>query len=634
MAADFPAAVTNIARPTAQTKRNAPGYEGHALHNKLADEVEAIEALIGITGSQVAGTVQKRLADVTITANAALPATQAAAGALIDAAADKATPADADSLALSDSAASGILKRLSWANIMAALEAHFRMLENRSARNVGVIINSLSSASGIAWSGTTGATGGVDGSFPGLDGENTLWIECPAASGGTGYARAILTQNHRFASTDYVSVRVHCEKASALRFVQIQLVQGSVVLTNSFTSDGSAEAGEWGWYTLTWKLSDFSVSGGSADYNSDFTSFRFQIGAGGSGGAIGKIAFSKFMKNALSVAYAIFSNDSGYTAAYDVRKHFAAAGLPLTISARSSVIGTAEHMNLQQLQELHADASGLFEITNYPEYMPALSHTTTGVAASQSVPGAGNLSLNGSLCSAGQANLQQPRKLVLSGTAVSRTVMFTVTGSLSGQPVTEIMLGPAYANGKVESAKYYDTVTGIAVSGAITGTCTVGTAYSVAEMTANIEANAAALRSVGLGGNEYHVTYPGGEISASLATAMSAVQAESGRTTYALRQQPRNMLLHDAGFNPYLLSGINLGADIATLKAVVDDLVARGGVMEFYFHTIAATVDGVNPTIGDLADLLAYVKDYALAGRLRVISRSNLSAMLQSRVVV
>jgi len=224
--------------------------------------------------------------------------------------------------------------------------------------------------------------------------------------------------------------------------------------------------------------------------------------------------------------------------------------------------------------------------------------------------------------------------LVLSGTAVSRTIMFTVTGSLSGQAVTETMLGPAYANGKVESARYYDTVTQIAVSGAITGTCTVGTAYSVAEMSANIETNAAALRLLGLGGNEYDVAYPGGEISASLATAMSAVSANSGRTTYSLRQQPRNMLLHDAAFNKNLLSGINLGTAIATLKAVIDDLVARGGIMVCYFHTISAAVDGTNPTSEHLAEILSYVQQYAQEGKLRAIHLEKLTKLLQSRVVV
>ena len=56
---------------------------------------------------------------------AASAPTAASIGSLIAAAADKATPADADSLALSDSAAAGILKKLSLGNLKAALDSLF-----------------------------------------------------------------------------------------------------------------------------------------------------------------------------------------------------------------------------------------------------------------------------------------------------------------------------------------------------------------------------------------------------------------------------------------------------------------------------------------------------------------------------
>ena len=71
MAADFPSAIANINRPTAGTKRNAPGYEGHALHAKLADEIEAIEGVIGVTGSTEPTSIEYRLADVQAVADGA-----------------------------------------------------------------------------------------------------------------------------------------------------------------------------------------------------------------------------------------------------------------------------------------------------------------------------------------------------------------------------------------------------------------------------------------------------------------------------------------------------------------------------------------------------------------------------------
>jgi len=61
MAADFPVSIPSIPRVTAQTKRNAPGYEGDVLHNRLAEEVEALAAAVGVTGSAVSGSVEHRL---------------------------------------------------------------------------------------------------------------------------------------------------------------------------------------------------------------------------------------------------------------------------------------------------------------------------------------------------------------------------------------------------------------------------------------------------------------------------------------------------------------------------------------------------------------------------------------------
>ena len=70
----FPAALANIPRPTAQTKRNAPGFEGHALQNQVAEEIEAIQAAIGVSGSAVPGTIEKRLTDIPASISAAVTA--------------------------------------------------------------------------------------------------------------------------------------------------------------------------------------------------------------------------------------------------------------------------------------------------------------------------------------------------------------------------------------------------------------------------------------------------------------------------------------------------------------------------------------------------------------------------------
>lgn len=56
---------------------------------------------------------------------AASAASASAIGSLIAGATDKSTPVDADSMGLSDSAASNVLKKLTWANLKATLKAYF-----------------------------------------------------------------------------------------------------------------------------------------------------------------------------------------------------------------------------------------------------------------------------------------------------------------------------------------------------------------------------------------------------------------------------------------------------------------------------------------------------------------------------
>ena len=72
MAASFPTSLPTIQRVAATDRRNAPGKEGHALHNRLAEEVEALAAAVGVAGSAVAGTVEARLAAIPADTDAAI----------------------------------------------------------------------------------------------------------------------------------------------------------------------------------------------------------------------------------------------------------------------------------------------------------------------------------------------------------------------------------------------------------------------------------------------------------------------------------------------------------------------------------------------------------------------------------
>ena len=79
--------------------------------------------------------------------------------------------------------------------------------------------------------------------------------------------------------------------------------------------------------------------------------------------------------------------------------------------------------------------------------------------------GAGNLTINGSLTSAGTANLGAARKVVISTQAIIARC-HSPSRALSGNAVSENVMGTWVSGDLVESVKYYDTVTQIAVSAA------------------------------------------------------------------------------------------------------------------------------------------------------------------------
>jgi len=84
-------------------------------------------------------------------------------GSLINSATDKTTPVDADYLGLMDSAASSILKKLSWANIKATLKAYFDTIYllngwTTTATAAGTTTMDITYTPNQFWTGTTTQT--------------------------------------------------------------------------------------------------------------------------------------------------------------------------------------------------------------------------------------------------------------------------------------------------------------------------------------------------------------------------------------------------------------------------------------------------------------------------------------------
>lgn len=113
-----------------------------------------------------------------------------------------------------------------------------------------------------------------------------------------------------------------------------------------------------------------------------------------------------------------------------------------------------------------------------------------GVALSQSIGAAGNLTLSGSLMVAGVAVLDSPRPVIITSAGNDSGITFTVYGlNPTGNPVSETVAGAAI--GVATTLTSFSTVTRVATSGATAAAVTVGTngtgtsAWNVADIFRN-----------------------------------------------------------------------------------------------------------------------------------------------------
>ena len=119
-----------------------------------------------------------------------------------------------------------------------------------------------------------------------------------------------------------------------------------------------------------------------------------------------------------------------------------------------------------------------------------IANDPDGVCAAQTTSGAANLVINGALHSSNTINFttaasEQPRKVtILSAGGDVSGITLTVTGTdYLGQALVEVITGPA-ADATVTSTKYFNTITQIAASGAVTGDITVGSGAGLYRPTA------------------------------------------------------------------------------------------------------------------------------------------------------
>ena len=105
---------------------------------------------------------------------------------------------------------------------------------------------------------------------------------------------------------------------------------------------------------------------------------------------------------------------------------------------------------------------------------PLTAASANGIALSQSLAGAGTLTLNGAYATGGVATLPQPRRVGIASAGNDSGLIWTIVGTdRAGSPISETLAG---ANiGTAQSVLDYLTVTSISSSGATASTVTAGT---------------------------------------------------------------------------------------------------------------------------------------------------------------
>jgi len=120
-----------------------------------------------------------------------------------------------------------------------------------------------------------------------------------------------------------------------------------------------------------------------------------------------------------------------------------------------------------------------------------------GICAAQQAAEAGNLALDGDLVSGGVATLDYARQIGIASTGNLSGVDFTVTGTdADGRAQSETLAGPS--NDTVETAKYFKTVTQVAVNGAVGTDVIVGTVDEIATQTIPIDRSSSLAASIGV----------------------------------------------------------------------------------------------------------------------------------------
>ena len=182
-----------------------------------------------------------------------------------------------------------------------------------------------------------------------------------------------------------------------------------------------------------------------------------------------------------SITVTVASNDSTVTGATGTVKATASDSVTIDFGFNPSIVVSTNNQIVGGTSGGTAVATGNAAKIGWVEITSDLiANDRNGVCAAQTNSGAANLTINGALHDSNTINFttsaaEQPRKVTIfsAGGDVSG-ITFTITGTdFLGTALEEVITGPA-ADATVTSTNFFNTITQIASSGAVTGNIEVG----------------------------------------------------------------------------------------------------------------------------------------------------------------
>jgi len=384
----------------------------------------------------------------------------------------------------------------------------------------------------------------------------------PAAAGTSSRITvdlsSVQTSNLQRFLADYpdmvTGVLVYVSEIGALAGLTVYLTAQSNRLAARWTCSGSMNIGALprpGWYYMPIMVDRYGnldtggvvqfglqveTTGGASNLLGSTTNYvdsmRIEvatIAADTAGGAFAVI--DSVINQPRAVATVPLVLDDAYISQYvDAIEYASRRGIVGTIAVTKILIGSAGYMTVAQLQEAYDQGWDLCNhATNHinTNNNGTLYSTATTIAAAQTPAGAGNLVLSGAI---GTAVFNAPRCVTLTtanSADASRPVVITGLDENGASRTETVHLKGA---SRLATESVWSQVTQVTVAAAFTGTISIGTSMSYAELLAEYQTCRDWLESYGWTRASRIAVYPNGESNTISDRVMTALGITMART--------------------------------------------------------------------------------------------------------